>query len=300
MPPRRGAGATAWRGSLGIATGIVVPLLAGGCASDRRGFLWPQGPIAAEDRHIFVVTLLAMLLVFVPIAFGTPWVAWHYRLADRNASYRPKWSFSWLLEFLIWVPPTLIVVGLAIMLWHETHRLDPYRALPSTQPPLRVQVIGLDWKWLFLYPDQHIATVNELVVPAGRTVSLELTSDTVMQSFLVPQLAGQIYAMAGMRTRLHLRADAPGRFRGENTQFNGMGFQNQSFPVFALSHQDFAAWVARTRRLPARLDASTYARLSAKSSLSHPLAFGAVAPDLFRATIARYHAQQPGASARHD
>jgi cytochrome o ubiquinol oxidase subunit II len=279
---------------LRLAAAIILPLALSACGLVDRGFLAARGPIAAEDRLIFIITLLAMMLVFVPIALGTPLVAWYYRLANRKASYRPKWSFSWILEFFIWVPPTLIVVGLAVMLWRETQRLDPYRQIAAAEPPLAVQVVGFDWKWLFIYPDQHIATVNQLVVPADRPVSMSLTSDTVMQSLLIPQLAGQIYAMAGMRTRLNFEADAPGRFLGENTQFNGMGFQNQNFAVTALPPRDFDRWVQHTQTLGSTLNADAYAQLSRKSSLPHPVAFASVPPGLFDAIVARNHAHKPG------
>ena len=160
----------------------------------------------------------------------TPVFAWHNRLANTRSAYRPQWSFSWPLEGLIWIPPTLIVVSLAVLVWRDTHALDPYRPLPSDLPPTEVQAVALDWKWLFIYPDKQIAAADELVFPADRPVHLKLTSGTVMQSLLFPQLAGQIFAMAGMTTQLNIAADRPGTYRGENTQFNGEGFQRQKFP----------------------------------------------------------------------
>ena len=181
------------------------------------------------------------------------------------------------------IPPTLIVIVLAVFLWRDTHRLDPYR--PLAGKPLEVQVVAMDWKWLFIYPTQGVATVNRLVIPTGQPVHLELTSATVMQSILMPRLAGQIYAMAGMRTQLNFAADTPGHFLGENVQFNGMGFQNQKFTVDALDAPDFAGWLAQTKAQPSRLDAATYQALSHRSVLPGPLAFGAVEPNLFRHVV---------------
>ncbi len=169
-------------------------------------------------------------------------------------------------------------------LWRDTHLLDPYRPLPGQ--PIEIEAVALDWKWLFIYPAQDVATVNQLTIPAGRPVHLTLTSATVMQSILIPQLAGQIYAMAGMRTQLNLEANAPGSFWGENVQFNGLGFQNQKFNVASLDPSDFAHWLAEAKAQPNRLDAAEYETLSRRSTLPHPLAFGAVDPDLFDRIVA--------------
>ncbi len=141
-----------------------------------------------------------------PVLLLVPIIAWHYRLSNKQSAFKPKWDFSWPLEGLIWIPPAGIVIGLGFLLWHYTHTLDPYRRLPATEPPLEVQAVALDWKWLFIYPDAHIATLNRLAIPVGRPVHISLTSGTVMQSLLVPQLAGQIYAMAGMTSQLNLEA----------------------------------------------------------------------------------------------
>jgi cytochrome o ubiquinol oxidase subunit 2 len=220
-----------------------------------------------------------MLFVIGPVLLLTPLFAWHYRLSNTRSAYRPRWTFSWSLEGLIWIPPSLIVIGLAVFLWRDTHRLDPYKPLPSQ--PVDIQVVALDWKWLFIYPAQGVATVNRLVIPAGQPVHLSLTSATVMQSFLMPRLAGQIYAMAGMRTQLNFAADAPGSFLGENVQFNGAGFQNQKFEVAAFDEPGFERWLTETKAQPSRLDGAEYQTLSHRSTLPHPLAFGSVDPGLF-------------------
>ena len=254
-------------------------LLLGGCGVLNRGFLAPAGPIATATRHEFLIVCLVMLFVIGPVLLLAPLFAWHYRLANTSSAYRPQWGFYWPLEGLIWIPPSLIVVGLAVFLWRYTHLLDPYKPLPGK--PIDIEAVALDWKWLFIYPAQGVATVNRLVIPAGQPVHLSLTSATVMQSLLMPRLAGQIYAMAGMRTQLYFAANAPGAYWGENVQFNGMGFQNQKFAVAALDTGDFAHWLAQIKAQPNRLDAAAYETLSRRTTLKQPLEFGAVAPGLF-------------------
>ena len=262
----------------------LVCLTLGGCGALDRGFFSPGGPIAAATRHEFLFVCVVMLFVIGPVLLLTPLIAWHYRLSNTDSAYRPQWGFSWSLEGLIWIPPTLIVIGLAVFLWRDTHRLDPYKPLPGQ--PIEIETVALDWKWLFVYPAQDVATVNRLVIPAGRPVHLSLTSATVMQSILMPRLAGQIYAMAGMRTKLNFAADAPGAFLGENVQFDGMGFQNEKFDIASLDPDAFAHWLAESKAQPNRLDAAAYQTLSRRSVLPHPLAFGAVDPGLFDRIVA--------------
>ncbi|KDB04211.1 hypothetical protein U879_07955 [Defluviimonas sp. 20V17] len=199
---------------------------------------------AAQSGHFWFV-IIAMLVVVVPVFILTPIILWRYRYGRRNASYRPEWSFSWGWEILLWGGPIVLILILGTVLWAETGQLDPYK--PLGPHPLRVDVVGYDWKWLFIYPDLGIATVDKLEIPVGRPVALRLTSDTVMQSFLIPALAGQIYAMQGMRTKLNLEASQAGAFLGENTQYNGTGFHAQKFTTTAASADDFRKWVGSAR-----------------------------------------------------
>jgi cytochrome o ubiquinol oxidase subunit 2 len=271
---------------------LLAPELTG-CHPADRGFFAPHGPVAGADAHLFVIVVMVMAIVVVPVFILTPWFAWRYRLSNKASPYRPKWDFSWPLEVLIWGVPAAIVTSLGIILWQDTHRLDPFRPIASSVAPLEVQAVGLDWKWLFIYPDQHIAALNELAFPADRPVHISITSDTVMQSLLIPQLAGQIYAMAGMTTQLNLMADSPGQFIGENTQFNGMGFQNEKFVARALAPDDFTQWVARARASNTPLDADEYARIAEKSSVKHPVYFSAVQDGLFTQIIHHYRPGTP-------
>ena len=245
--------------------------------------------MADHERHLFVIVCIVMLFVIGPVLLLTPVFAWHYRLANTKSAYRPRWSFNWPLEGLIWIPPTLIVIALAFLLWRDTHALDPYKPLPSDLPPTEVQAVALDWKWLFIYPAQRIATVDELVFPTDRPVHLTLTSGTVMQSLLFPRLAGQIYAMAGMTTQLNIAANVPGTYQGENTQFNGDGFQRQHFPVLAMSPADYDKWLAGAKAQTTTLDIPGYAMLAVRSALPHPEVFGSVAPGLFRHVLDQYN-----------
>jgi len=227
----------------------------------------------------------------------TPIIAWHYRLANTKSAFRPQWGFSWILEGLIWVPPTIIVIVLAVFLVGNTVRLDPYRPVLLSLPPLHVQVVALDWKWLFIYPDQNVASVNQLILPVGRPVHFSLTSGTVMQSLLMPRLAGQIYTMSGMTTQLNLAISEPGTYWGENTQFNGDGFQDQKFQILGVSSADFDRWVSSTRQTPAVLDDKAYQNLSRQSVLPHPIAFGSVEAGIF-ARIS-HQTIQPGYVSQH-
>lgn len=257
---------------------IALPLLAG-CSALDHGFLNAQGPVADHERHLFGVVVAILSFVWIPIVILVPAFAWHYRLSNTKDAYRPKWAFSWPLEGFIWLPPFAIVIVLAIILWPATKRDDPYTRLAEQGTPIRIQAIALDWKWVFIYPDQHVATVNQLAIPAGRPVQLQLTSGTVMQSLLLPQLAGQIYTMAGMRTRLNFEADRPGRYMGENVQFNGDKFAHQKFAIVSMTPAAYRTWLAEAARVKRPLNASAWASLS-KRDLVYPTTFSSV-PDHF-------------------
>jgi cytochrome o ubiquinol oxidase subunit 2 len=265
----------------------MLPLFLSGCGALKLGVMNHAGPIAASQWRLYVIVGIVLVFVAGPVLLLTPIIAWHYRLSNKHHAFRPKWNFSWTLEGFIWIPPIGIVIGLAFVLWDYTHALDPYRRLASDQPALEVQAVGLDWKWLFIYPDKGIATINQLAMPVGRPVHISLTSGTVMQALLIPRLAGQIYAMAGMTTQLNLAASRAGVYRGENTQFNGTGFQNEKFDAIALSPPDYEQWVAHARASARPLDAAAYAELLEKSSPPRPIVFSSVPPLLFQRILAQ-------------
>ncbi|SEQ90898.1 cytochrome o ubiquinol oxidase subunit 2 [Nitrosomonas sp. Nm51] len=295
---------------------LLTAVILAGCSEQRSSFLDPAGPIAAAQRaHLIEVVGWTMIAV-VPVFILVPVMLWRYRYRNTKARYTPDWGYSGWLELVMWGVPFMIVAVLSTKLWFSTKALDPYKPIASDAAPLNVQVVGLDWKWLFIYPDLGIATVNQLAFPAGAPVSLNLTSDTVMQSFMVDALAGQVYAMPGMRTKLHLLADAAGVFKGENVQFSGVGFTEQKFDAVAMTPEAFSEWVARVKSDGVPLDAQTYELLGASSTGAQVyeaigtngmpagvIYFNQVAPDLFKKVIGRYHggepvlpANQPGAA----
>jgi cytochrome o ubiquinol oxidase subunit 2 len=263
-------------------------LLAGACDLRHAAVLDPKGPIALAERNLLLDAFYVMLVVIVPIIVLTIFFAWKYRASNTAAEYAPTWSNSVRIDAFVWLVPTAIVIAVALLLWRDTHRLDPYRPIESKEPTIEVQVVAQDWKWLFIYPAQGIAVVNQLAFPAGRPVSLRITSDTVMNSFYVPQLAGQIYAMAGMQTRLQMLADQPGKFVGRNSQYSGGGYSQQHFEVLAMTPADFDAWVARARAGNRRLDAQTYPALAAKSRANPVTYYSAVEPGLYESIIVKY------------
>lgn len=269
-------------------------------------FLEPAGPVAAAQKNHFIWVTLITLIVVLPAIILTPYLAWRYRYGAKKVAYKPKWAFSWLFEILIWGVPTIIVLILSVPLWNSTHQLDPYHPLASTQKPLHIEVIGLDWKWLFIYTDEGIATVGEMAVPVGRPIALDLTTDTVMQSFWIPALGGQIYAMPGMRTKLQLLADRPGQFRGLNSQFNGMGFEHQQFLTVSLKDDAFKNWVQQVKSRGIPLNTGRYGTLNKQSTRAESFAalgtpampqdilyFSSVPPNFFQQVIARYRSGHP-------
>ncbi|GGC47219.1 COX aromatic rich motif-containing protein [Chelatococcus reniformis] len=248
-------------------------------------FLEPAGPIASAQFSHFGVISALMLIVIVPMFVALPIVLYRYRRGGKG-TYRPDWEFNWGLEVVIWGIPVALALALGMALWKHTLEYDPYRALGPE--PLVVEVVALDWKFLFLYPEQGVATINLLALPEDRPVTLRLTSGTVMQSFIIPRLAGQIYAMAGMQTQLNLLASETGDFIGRNTQYNGLGFATQSFTTRVMSPDAFAGWAEATKAQPAALDAAGFAKLLSPSVVSEPVLYGRFTPGLFGQVMARF------------
>ncbi|MGH8216060.1 MAG: ubiquinol oxidase subunit II [Rhodanobacteraceae bacterium] len=274
--PRPPATKSGWPAALCRCVAIAfVPLLLGACVGNlHMSFLDPQGPVANTQRfHFYWVVVIMAVLVAAPIFLLTPFWAWRYRYgAKTRRRYTPKWNFSRVLEVMSWGGPIVIVGILAFFVWRDSHRLDPYKPLASNQPALRVQIIGYDWKWLIIYPDQGIASIGMLAMPVGRPLAMHLTSATVMQSFFIPALGSQIYAMGGMDTQLHLEANRPGRSLGENTMYNGDGFHQQKFTAVAMPPADFKAWVRKVRAHGIPLDAQTLSAISKRATRSDLIA----------------------------
>src|SRR5215204_2770031 len=271
---------------VGIATGVA--LLTSGCGLMEAPIINPKGPIAEAQRDILFRGLAIMLIVVIPVFVLTFWFAWRYRASNTMSLYEADWM-SAKVDAIIWVVPALIVISLGVHVWVYTHKLDPYKLLQSSVEPVEVQVVAQDWKWLFIYPAQGVATVNELAFSSEVPLRLKITSDTVMNSFFIPALGGQIYAMAGMQTQLNLRANEPGRFVGRNTQYSGRGFSDQHFAAIAMTPLDFDVWIKQVGLSPKKLDAGTYAEL-AKPSAAHPVVhYSRVESGLFDGIIRKYH-----------
>jgi cytochrome o ubiquinol oxidase subunit 2 len=253
----------------------------------NSGILAPEGPVSATEAQILFDATAIMLAVIIPVMLATVGFAWWFRDSNKSANYRADWTYSGHVELVVWSVPTLVVLFLAGITWIGTHQLDPFKPLESADQALNVQVVSLDWKWLFLYPDEGIATVNELVIPAGRPLHFSITSATVMNSLLIPQLGSQIYAMAGMVTQLNLKADRVGSYKGLSAQFSGSGFSDMTFDVKSVSANDFKAWVDRTHSDETPLDDSAYAELAKPSVVKVSKVFGKVQSRLFDMVIRR-------------
>jgi cytochrome o ubiquinol oxidase subunit 2 len=253
----------------------------------QNGVLDPQGPIAAAERTLLANATLVMLAVIVPVILATLAFAWWFRAGNRHARRDPDWAYSGAVEVTVWAIPTLVIVFLGGLGWIGSHALAPARPIEAKAAPLDVQVVSLDWKWLFVYPSAGVASVDRLVVPAGVPVRLRLTSATVMNSFFVPQLGSQIYTMPGMVSSLNLMADRAGRWWGMSAQFSGDGFADMQFDADALAPGDFARWLADARARPDALDAPAYAALArrAPAGADRGRVYGRVAPALFDAIV---------------
>jgi cytochrome o ubiquinol oxidase subunit 2 len=268
-----------------IAAAAAVTLLASGC---DRGILNPVGPVGSAEKQILINSTAIMLAIVIPTMIATVAVAWWFRAGNRKAVYRPDWEYSGAVEMVVWAIPALTVLLLGGIAWIGAHDLDPAKPLPAATPQnhLDVQVVSLDWKWLFIYPDQGIATVNQLVVPAGTPVTYHLTSATVWNAFFVPQMGTMIYTMPRMTTQLNLQADKPGVYDGLSAQYSGDGFSGMQFKVHAVPREQFAAWAQGVRGSGQALDGKAYAALAKPSSYLRPMTFGSVAPNLFQAILA--------------
>lgn len=276
---------------------LLAPALAllSGC---NAVLLSPSGDVAVQQRDLIIWSTVLMLIIIVPVIVLTLLFAWRYRASNRDAAYDPEWDHSTMLELVIWACPLLIIIALGALTWVSTHKLDPYRPLDrvaegrpvaADASPLVVQVVALDWKWLFVYPEQGIATVNELAAPVDRPIDFRITASTVMNSFFVPALAGQVYAMPGMVTRLQAVINEPGAFEGLSANYSGAGFSNMRFTFHGMTHQDFDHWVnqVRTEGSEGALSREAYLQLEKPSEREPVRRYASVAPDLYDAIVNR-------------
>lgn len=272
---------------------LLLPLagLLSGCNLD---VLAPAGDVAAQQRDLLVVSTVLMLIIIIPVMALTVFFAWRYRASNASATYTPDWDHSTKLELVIWAAPLLIIICLGALTWLGTHLLDPYRRIDRIEPgkpitqdhkPITVEVVALDWKWLFIYPDYGIAAVNELAAPVDRPIDFRITSSAVMNSFYIPALAGQIYAMPGMETKLHAVINDPGTYKGFSANYSGAGFSGMRFDFHGLSAEAFDQWVAKARAGTETLSRESYLELERPSENEPVRHYASVDPDLYDAVV---------------
>jgi cytochrome o ubiquinol oxidase subunit II len=267
---------------------------AAGLTGCHAAVLDARGPVGHADKTILIDSLAIMLAIVVPTILATLAFAWWYRAGNTRARHLPEWSHSGRIELVVWAIPAMVIILLGGVSWIGSHELDPARPLKSHAAALDIQVVSLDWKWLFIYPHEGVASVNVLVVPAGVPLHFSLTSASVMNSFFVPELGSMIYTMNGMVTELNLMADAPGTFQGRSAHYSGDGFSDMHFEVRAVAAPEFPRWVAEARTSAAELDARTYEVLEQPAGNAAPVLFGRIAPDLFRDIASQVIAPAPG------
>ncbi|WP_459056913.1 ubiquinol oxidase subunit II [Stenotrophomonas sp. PSU-St22] len=247
-----------------------------------------KGMVGLAQRDLILICIGLMLIVVIPAIVLTFVFAWRYRAGNTKAKYMPDWSHSTKVEIVVWGVPLIIIAVLAVIVWKSTHELDPYKPLDVAGEPLHVDVIATDWKWVFVYPDLGIATVNQLNFLVDRPLAFNITSNSTMNTFFIPQLGGQIYAMAGMRTQLHLIANEPGQFRGMSGNYSGHGFSNMKFIATASSNEEFERWVTEVRSAPDALSFTQFKALAAPSKNAPVQHFSSVEPLLFKKVIDQF------------
>jgi cytochrome o ubiquinol oxidase subunit 2 len=254
----------------------------------------PSGDVAVQQRDLLLASVALMLLIIIPVMIMTVLFAWRYRSSNTDAAYDPEWHHSTGLEVAIWSAPLAIIIALGALTWISTHVLDPYRpiarlgpqkAVPANAKTLDVEVVALNWKWLFIYPSLGVATVNQLVAPVNTPIAFKITSSTMMNSFFIPALAGQIYAMPGMQTQLHAVIDTPGEFVGFSSNYSGEGFSDMNFKVYGMTDADFTRWVQTVKAGGGTLSRPTYTRLAEPSEAEPVRHYATVDPSLFAAIV---------------
>lgn len=274
---------------------IVVLLLLGATAlsalyisSNNIAVLEPKGMIGEKERELIIIASLLMLIVVIPVFVLTWAFAWRYREGNEKAKHAPDWEHNYIAEYCWWGVPVVIIIVLAVITWKSTHDLNPFKPIVNGKKPVTIQVIALDWKWLFLYPEQGIATVNYIQFPEKTPINFEITSDAPMNSFWIPQLGGQIYAMPSMRSKLHLIANEPGNFRGVSSNISGKGFAGMRFIAESCSEEDFLDWVHWVKQSPKHLGMDEYNHLHKPSEYNSVEYYSLMQKDLFDQVLMKY------------
>ncbi len=276
-----------------IVAAALLPLLLCGC---DLGIMDPAGPVGRNQLLILVDSLAIMLVIIVPVLIAVVAFAWWFRGSNDRAFYLPEWEFNGTLELVVWSIPMLTIMVLGGVAWYGSHALDPYKPLPIAkgEKPLEVQVVSMDWKWLFIYPEQGVATVNQLYLPTGRPVHFSITSASVWNAFFVPRLGGMIYSMAGMTTQLNLQADKVGVYPGLSGMLSGDGFSDMHFDVHAVQADDFSKWVDTAKGSSDAMDTATYAKLAGVSGKAQVATYKSADPNLFAAIVNETAPEQVG------
>jgi cytochrome o ubiquinol oxidase subunit 2 len=248
----------------------------------------PKGPIALKERNLLLALALLSLVVVIPVFGLLFFFSWKYRESNTKAKYTPEADHSRLVETIWWVIPSILIGIVAVITWNSSHQLDPFKPLDSNTPPLTIQVVALDWKWLFIYPQQHIATINFIQFPDHTPLNFEITSDAPMNSFWIPQLGGQIYAMAGMTTQLHLMASSDGDFRGSSANISGRGFAGMVFTARASTPTAFKNWVNTVKQSATTLSPAVYNRLAQPTTNNQVAYYTAATANIFQSVIQKY------------
>lgn len=277
---------------------LLLPLLLSGCGS---ALMDPKGAIGEGLKSLILTSFGLMLIVVIPVIIMTLVFGWHYRRTNLAAKYMPEWAHSNKIEVVVWLIPSVIILFLAILTWQTTHEYDPHKPIADEGKTMQIDVIALDWKWLFVYPEQGIATVNEVAFPVDTAVHFRVTSGSVMNSFMIPRLGSQIYAMAGMNNDVYLIADEQGTYAGRSTNYSGAGFSEMLFDAHVTSQEGFQKWVNEVRESP---DALTYPagyKELAEPTIDHPVEYFSPAPsDLYDQLIASFRGGSGGPGKEHE
>jgi len=261
--------------------------------------LQPAGTIGDQQRDLIIFASALSAIIVIPVFAMTFWIVWKYRVGHKKpGAYRPEWSKSRLAETIWWGIPIILIGILGVIIWTSSHTLDPYRKLDSEETPLRVQVIALEWKWLFIYPEQNVASVNFLQIPVGRPINFEITSDAPMNSFWIPKLGGQVYAMNGMTTKLHLQAHTPGDYTGKTANISGEGYSGMTFTTRAGSEADFSSWVKGAQQNGQELTMTGYNKLAEPSKNVAPILYSSRPESLYDTVVMKY--MMPGHETTHE
>lgn len=247
------------------------------------------GQVAEHERNLMVFTLVVLMFVLIPVVVLTLWFAWRYRESNTKATHSPEWSHSSLLEVFLWGGPAVIIVVLGVMTWVSTHELDPYKPIESEHDAIQVEAISMDWKWLFIYPEQGVAVVNEMAMPVDVPVSMRLTSATVMNALMIPRLGSQMFAMSGMQTKLNFIANKPGTYFGKNYQYSGEGFDNMHFDAIATNREGFEQWVAKAKKADRTLDRAALEELEQPTHHEPVQYYSDIEPGLFEHVIKQFN-----------